>query len=110
MVARLQVEGLNINAEMIRRGAAWVYRKYTNDASVLALEAQAREAKRGLWSLPDAERIPPWEWRQSSAPSSVSKVMIPAAVPASQTCGPNAPAARGHPAPKPASISRPAVF
>lgn len=27
------------------------------------LEAAARDAKRGLWSLPEADRIPPWDWR-----------------------------------------------
>jgi endonuclease YncB( thermonuclease family) len=86
MVARVYAKGSDINADMVRRGAAWVYRKYTKDASLLALEAQARAGKRGLWSLPDAERIPPWEWRRPSAPSSVSRVISPAA-PASPACG-----------------------
>ena len=25
--------------------------------------AEARKARRGLWSLPESERVPPWEWR-----------------------------------------------
>ena len=52
-----------INAEMIRRGAAWVYRKYARDQNLYNLEKQARQNKKGLWGLPEAERIPPWEWR-----------------------------------------------
>jgi micrococcal nuclease len=63
-VAHLYVENLDINADMIRRGAAWAYRKYLHDPSLLALEAQARNAGRGLWSLPPDQRIPPWDWRQ----------------------------------------------
>ncbi|HUQ94170.1 MAG TPA: thermonuclease family protein [Bryobacteraceae bacterium] len=63
MVARLHVDGIDINAEMVRRGAAWVYRKYAKDPTFPALEAAARDAKRGLWSLPESDRIPPWEWR-----------------------------------------------
>lgn len=62
-VARLQLDGLDINAEMLRRGAAWVYRKYATDQSFYALEEEARRAQRGLWSLPESERQPPWEWR-----------------------------------------------
>jgi len=27
------------------------------------VEIEAREAQRGLWALPEAQRVPPWEWR-----------------------------------------------
>jgi len=50
---------------MVKQGAAWVYRKYAKDQSLYALENEAKAAKRGLWSLPEAERTPPWEWRQA---------------------------------------------
>jgi len=53
----------DVNAEMVRRGAAWVYRRYSDDPALLHLEQEARTARRGLWALPEAERIPPWEWR-----------------------------------------------
>ena len=39
------------------------YRKYAQDQALYRLEEQAKAAKRGLWSLPEAERMPPWEWR-----------------------------------------------
>jgi endonuclease YncB( thermonuclease family) len=63
-VGRVYVGDMDVNAEMVRRGAAWVYRKYAKDPALFALEAEARKAKRGLWGLPEAERVPPWEWRR----------------------------------------------
>ena len=64
-IGRVYVGDLDINAEMVKQGAAWVYRQYSRDPSFLAFEEQARSNKRGLWALPDSERIPPWEWRHS---------------------------------------------
>ena len=63
-VGRVYVGNVDVNAEMIRQGAAWVYRQYLKDQSLLALEQQAKSAKRGLWGLPEAERCPPWDWRK----------------------------------------------
>jgi endonuclease YncB( thermonuclease family) len=54
----------NVNADLVSEGAAWVYRRYSHDPALLANEAQAKAAKRGLWALPEAQRIPPWEWRK----------------------------------------------
>jgi endonuclease YncB( thermonuclease family) len=51
---------------MVRRGAAWVFRRYSRDPSLLRLEGEARAARRGLWALPEAERAPPWEWRAAN--------------------------------------------
>jgi endonuclease YncB( thermonuclease family) len=50
---------LDIDAELVRRGAAWVYRQYNQDTMLLPLEAEARQAKRGLWALPTSEQVPP---------------------------------------------------
>lgn len=66
-VGRVQAGGVDVNAELVRRGAAWVYRRYNRDPSLPALEADARAAGRGLWALPEAQRVPPWEWRASAA-------------------------------------------
>ena len=62
-VGRVRVGGRDVNAEMVRRGAAWVYTRYNRDPSLVPLEAEARAVRRGLWALPEAERVPPWEWR-----------------------------------------------
>ena len=56
------VDGLNVNAELVKQGMAWVYRKYTDDKRLYALESEAKQAKRGLWL--DKKPIPPWEWRR----------------------------------------------
>ena len=56
-------DGLNLNQELVDAGLAWWYRKYApNNRTLKALEAGAREAKRGLWA--DKNPIPPWEWRR----------------------------------------------
>lgn len=64
-VARVHVGSLDVNAEMVRTGAAWAYRDYLKDKSLLNLEATAKHFKRGLWSLPLAEQQAPWEWRKA---------------------------------------------
>ena len=65
LVGRIFLDGRNINAEMVEDGAAWVYRKYSDDPHLLELERQAREQGRGLWALQPDQRLPPWEWRKA---------------------------------------------
>ena len=62
IVGRVYVNDLDVNAELVRIGAAWVYRKYAKDARLYDLEQEARAAKRGLWI--QSPQIPPWEWRK----------------------------------------------
>jgi micrococcal nuclease len=64
LVGKIWLVGRDVNREMVAEGHAWVYRKYLVDESLLNDEAAARNAARGLWSLPEAQRIPPWEWRR----------------------------------------------
>lgn len=61
-VARVYVGGTDVNAEQVRLGLPPVPE---GDRSLLSLEDEAREAKRGLWALPESERQPPWEWRRA---------------------------------------------
>ena len=56
------VDGLNVNHELVKQGIAWVYRKYTSDKRLYALESEAKQSKRGLWLQENP--IPPWEWRR----------------------------------------------
>lgn len=60
-VARISVGGLDVNAELVRAGAAWVFLRYSHDPKLIALESEARAAHRGLWGL--ADPVPPWDWR-----------------------------------------------
>lgn len=64
-VGTVYLDGMDVNAEMVRRGHAWVYRRYATDPALLDLERAAREQGLGLWSLPEADRLPPWEWRRN---------------------------------------------
>jgi micrococcal nuclease len=62
-VAKVFRDGRDINREMVREGHAWVYRKYLRDPTLLEDERAARDAELGIWALPEAQRVPPWEWR-----------------------------------------------
>jgi endonuclease YncB( thermonuclease family) len=63
-VGEVYAENVCVACELVRAGDAWVYRRFSDDPVLLALEAEARAARRGLWSLPESERVPPWEWRR----------------------------------------------
>ena len=86
------MNGVDVNAELVRQGAAWVYQQYVKDQSLYALETEAKAAQRGLWSLPEAERTPPWEWRhlghgRSSAPPPAAATTAPVAPAAAHSAG-----------------------
>lgn len=57
-------DGLDINAEVVRTGNAWVYRRYVRDQALFVLEQVARQQRAGLWALPEAQRVPPWAYRE----------------------------------------------
>jgi endonuclease YncB( thermonuclease family) len=57
-------DGRSLNRELVRSGHAWWYRRYSMDPTLGVLEAEARAARRGLWSEPNA--TPPWEWRRAN--------------------------------------------
>jgi endonuclease YncB( thermonuclease family) len=48
VVGKVYVGSLDVNAEQVRRGMAWVYRKYAKDRALFKLEEEARSARRGL--------------------------------------------------------------
>ena len=64
-VGRPYAGDLDVCEEMVRAGAVWVYRKYVIDKSLFDIEIEAREAKRGIWGLSEAQNMPPWEWRRT---------------------------------------------
>lgn len=63
-VGEVYADNVCVGCELVRDGHAWVYRRFTDDAVLLSLEEEAREARRGLWGLPESDRLPPWEWRR----------------------------------------------
>ena len=44
--------------------SAWVYDKYVRDLTLNDLQTEARTERRGIWSLPESQQIPPWRWRR----------------------------------------------
>ncbi|MDD3884018.1 MAG: thermonuclease family protein [Gallionella sp.] len=62
-VARVTCSGVDVNAEQIRRGMAWVYDKYNIDKSLYPLQSKAQAAHRGLWTDPNP--VTPWDWRRA---------------------------------------------
>ena len=57
-------DGTNVNHTLVKEGWCWWYRKYApNDTTLEKLEAEAREAKRGLWA--ESNPVPPWNYRKA---------------------------------------------
>lgn len=66
VVGKVQVAGQleTVNKALVRRGLAWVYDAYAEDASLDTLENSARTARLGLWA--DHSPLPPWDWRSGN--------------------------------------------
>ena len=64
LVAALSVDGRDVGTELISAGAAWNYAQFSQDERFATLESEARDARRGLWALPDP--TPPWLFRASA--------------------------------------------
>lgn len=60
LLGRIDVEGRDVNREMVAEGWAWAFGFATED-SYLAAEAEARRTRSGLWS--DPRPTAPAEWR-----------------------------------------------
>lgn len=84
IVARVYADGVSVGDAQLREGHAWVYRKYDDSEAPLALEAEARAARRGLWSLPEPP-VPPWEWRSGTHEPGAALPAVPEA--AGFVCG-----------------------
>ena len=64
VIGRIFIEQKDVSAHMVEQGHAMVYQRYLTDKSLLALEANAKYKKLGLWGLPEEDRVAPWLWRQ----------------------------------------------
>ncbi len=62
LVARVFLNGRQINREMLEEGHAWVYLEYLRDETLLDPEAKAKKKKVGLWASEAA--VAPWLWRK----------------------------------------------
>lgn len=92
MVAAIEVNGLDINAEQLRRGMAWENSHFHRDKKLLTLQEEARQAPRGLWA--QGNPTPPWEWRKQhpgasadSAPDTKPEKMTAPTITEDLRCG-----------------------
>ena len=63
VVGLVSVDGRNVNEEQVRRGMAWEYSHYHSDRRYLALQSDAQQAQRGLWT--QGKPLAPWQWRKT---------------------------------------------
>jgi len=61
-VAHVSCQGSDASAEQVRAGVAWVFDRYASAPTLYVLEADARQARRGLWS--ERSPVAPWTWRK----------------------------------------------
>ncbi len=66
IVGQVYLNDIDVGAKMVSQGHAWVYRQYSDDIYLYCLEYWARFTQKGLWALPENERMPPWEWRRNN--------------------------------------------
>jgi len=89
LVAHLGINGLDVNAEQIRRGMAWEYSNFHSNKTLIGLQTEARNAALGLWV--QRNPIPPWVWRKqhpASWPGAISSGGIqPAPALPDASCG-----------------------
>ncbi|MFA6450996.1 MAG: thermonuclease family protein [bacterium] len=64
-VGRVYIGKLDVNAEMLKKGMAWVYTQYSTDPKFPPLERAAKKLRLGLWA--DTDPTPPWEYRRGGA-------------------------------------------
>jgi micrococcal nuclease len=57
----IYIDNLNVNHEMVRRGMAWHFIRYSDDETLAALEKEARKNRIGLWADPNP--VAPWKFR-----------------------------------------------
>jgi endonuclease YncB( thermonuclease family) len=58
-VARVNVDGVDLGAEMVRSGMAWAYRYRVGAGPYAKLQKKAQQEKRGLFADPQTAMAPP---------------------------------------------------
>jgi endonuclease YncB( thermonuclease family) len=74
-LGRVFVGGLDVNLEMVRRGLAWHYKRYSSDPALADAETAARARRAGLWV--DPAPVPPWSYRRAAPAPSPSVDQMP---------------------------------
>ena len=64
LVARVSIDGVELEPWLLREGHAWAYRRHVADPGDCHAEQAARVARRGLWAAPPGSWTAPWDWRR----------------------------------------------
>jgi endonuclease YncB( thermonuclease family) len=62
VIGRLYVDGKDLSWELVGSGNAWFWDEKSNDPELEKLQDWARGHRKGLWALPESQRLPPWEF------------------------------------------------
>lgn len=73
-LGRLRCDGVDANAEQVKRGMVWAYRQYLTDQTIADLEEEAKIAGTGLWA--DENPTPPWEFRHGGKSTKATKASV----------------------------------
>lgn len=73
-LGRLKCDGIDANAEQVKRGMAWAYRQYLTDQTIADLEEEAKIAGTGLWA--EENPTPPWEFRHGGKLAKAVKASV----------------------------------
>lgn len=61
-LCKIEVQGVNVDQEMLRSGAAWLRMEYATDEKLINLFNTAKANKVGLFANPNA--VAPWDYRK----------------------------------------------
>lgn len=64
LVGKVFLDRIYVNAALVRDGHAWAFDRYIADDAIRLAQKSARAQRRGLWSLPPSQRLPPATWRK----------------------------------------------
>lgn len=65
-ICTVTVDGIDVNADLVATGHAWVYEQYNSRADLPPMQEEAKAKNIGLWSLPEAQIIKPSDWRHGN--------------------------------------------
>ena len=66
IVGHVYVGNLWVNGELVRNGFAYVYTQYAVSKRLYEYENEAEKNKKGIWRLPEKERVRLWVWRKKN--------------------------------------------
>ncbi|MFC2406116.1 MAG: thermonuclease family protein [Cardiobacterium sp.] len=88
-VCTVTVDGIDVNADLVASGHAWVYEQYNARADLPPMQEDAKTKGVGLWSLPEAQIIKPSDWRHGNkgVQTQVKEAKTKQAAKADSECG-----------------------